>query len=159
MSDAHFNPRRRAQAVWFTDKDVTDLTALYEKGLSDPEIAEKMGVTKGVIKYQRHKHRLLHLRLFTDRELIDLHYEGYNDREIGEKIGASASVVFYHRKRLGIKANRYIALDRTFTDSQLVELHKRGLNDREIADALGVKKLSINYYRRKLGLESNYRHT
>lgn len=154
MIDARSTPRRRR--VKFTDRQLTVLTELYENGLNDPEIAKKFGVNREVIKYQRHKLGLFHLRLFTDQELIDLHETGLNDREMADRLGASEALVYYHRRRLGIESNRSITWGRKFTDGQIVALHERGLNDREIADELGVKKRSINYYRRKLGLESNY---
>ncbi|GAJ03060.1 unnamed protein product, partial [marine sediment metagenome] len=99
----------------FTDKQLTELTVLYEKGLNDPEIAKELGVKREAVKYRRKKLGLLRSRLFTDQQLIDLHGEGLNDREMAEKLGASEGVVFYHRKRLGLEANRHRTLGRTFT--------------------------------------------
>ncbi len=155
MSDTHFTPRRRALAVYFTDEDLIDLTVLYEKGLSDTEIAEALGVTRGVVKYQRHKLGLLHKRLFTDQELVDLHQEGYNDREMSEKLSASEAVIFYHRKRLGLKANRYTNSNRL--NDRLIVLHGKGLNDREMAKELGISKDVVSQRRRRLRLKSNYK--
>lgn len=158
LSDTHFTPRRRALAVYFTDEDVIELTVLYEKGLKDREIADEMGVNRGVIKYQRKKHSLLHSRLFTDQELVELHKEGYNDHEMGDKLGASEGVVFYHRKRLRLKANRYKSQNKPFID-QLVALNKKGLTDSEIAKKLGATKSKVYSRRRKLKLKANYRRT
>ena len=142
--------RRR---VPFTDKQLTEL---YERGLSDPEIASELGVKREAVKYQRKKLGLLRSRLFTDQELVDLHQEGYNDREMAERLGASEEVVFYHRSRLGLEANRYKNQNKPFTD-RLVALHKKGLNDSEIANRLGVSNSKVYSRRKKLGLESNYR--
>ncbi|GAH64349.1 unnamed protein product, partial [marine sediment metagenome] len=102
--------------VLFTDEQLTVLTELYEKGLSDPEIAEELGVKRQAVKYRRKRLGLLRSRLFTDQELVDLHQEGYNDREMAERLGASEEVVFYHRSRLELEANRYKNQHKPFTD-------------------------------------------
>ena len=89
----------------FTDQQLIDL---YEQGLVDREIAEKLRAHPSTVT--RHRNRLGLkangcIRVFTDQQLIDLHEQGLNDREIGEKLGSSRALVSRHRTRLGLKAN------------------------------------------------------
>ncbi len=80
---------------------------LYNQGLKDREIGEKLGVHFSTVWKGRRRLGLKangNIRRFTDQQLIDLHEQGLNDREIGEKLGSSRIIVNRHRRRLGLKS-------------------------------------------------------
>ncbi|GAG77792.1 unnamed protein product [marine sediment metagenome] len=90
----------------FTDQQLIEL---YDQGLIDREIAEKLGVHFSTVNKHRTRLGLKAKgsnRAFTDQQLIDLYEQGFSDREIAEKLGVSGALVGRHRKRLGLEAIR-----------------------------------------------------
>ena len=131
---------------------------LYNQGLIDREIGEKLGSSRSLV--WKHRKRLglknngsnrVRARVFTDQQLIDLHEQGLVDREIAEKLGVHQTLVCTYRNRLGLKTN---GSNRRFTDQQLIDLHKQGLIDREIGEKLGSSRALVGIHRKRLGLKT-----
>ncbi|GAH11138.1 unnamed protein product, partial [marine sediment metagenome] len=145
----------RDRSRLFTDQQLIDL---YEQGLNDKEIGERLGAANTTVNIHRRRLGLeAHSRRrFTDEQLIELYDKKLNDREIAEKLGVARPNVSSYRRRLGLKAQdrRYKYL---FADQQLIELHEQGLNDREIAFELGVQPDTVCKRRNRLGLKAQDR--
>jgi len=99
----------------FTDQQLIEL---HKQGITDREIAEKLGTFQSTVRTHRiriglkaHSRRLL----FTDQQLIELYEKGLNDLEIGEMLGTAQSTVRKHRNRIGLETNR-----KTYTQSRYV---------------------------------------
>jgi len=85
----------------------SELKKLYEQGLIDREIAEKLGVSKGAVWERRNSLGLPPngRKKFSDSEFKELYEEGLNDYEIGEKLGVSRSAVRNRRNSLDLPPN------------------------------------------------------
>jgi DNA-binding NarL/FixJ family response regulator len=84
----------------FSDKQLIEL---YEKGLNDREISERLGTARSTVNGRRLKLGLKargHKAPFTDKQLIELYEKGLNDREISERLGTARSTVQAHRIKL-----------------------------------------------------------
>lgn len=128
---------------------------LYEKGMTDLEIGNVLGVKAAVVCNYRKKHGFVSYRrrqLFTDQQFLDLYERGLNDPRIAEVLGVTITMRMVRKRRwkLGLKAHGHVRL---FTDQQLIALHNEGLNDKEKAERLGVGEGAVSYRRRKLGLK------
>lgn len=83
-----------------------DLLAAVERGESDTQIAERVGITRGAVRQARYRAQIKarppvpskidHAVL---RDLID---RGYNDAQCARHFGVSAQLVGEHRRALGI---------------------------------------------------------
>jgi len=143
-----------ASANKFSDDN---LLQLYEKGMTDRQIADELGVSQSAVNYRRGKLGLPSNfeRKEPSNDLIkDLNQRGYTDRQIAERLGISQASVNYRRQRLGLPSNFKAE---KLSDDNLLLLYDEGLSDREIAEELGVTPAAINYRREKLGLASNSR--
>ncbi len=89
----------------FTDQQLIDL---YDQGLVDRVIGEKLGTSSSTVWESRVRLGLKANgipRIFSDQQLIDLHKQGLTDTEISKKLGSSSGLVWKHRNRLGLKIN------------------------------------------------------
>lgn len=76
---------------------------LWEKGLNDVEIGERLGCSKSTVFYHRKKKLNLPSNTWIDRERVrELNSKGLNDSEIGERLGCSNTSVWRIRKELDI---------------------------------------------------------
>jgi predicted transcriptional regulator len=120
----------------FSDEELIDL---HQKGLTDREISEKLGVTQGAVNYRREKLRLKNNytpETFSNNDLLKLYHQGLSDREIGKALGVTQAAVNYRRGRLGLKSN-YIR-EKTFLD-----LYHKGLSAEDMAQKLGVNLCAV----------------
>ncbi len=95
----------------FTDEQLIDL---YDQGLVDRVIGEKLGSSTSIVWESRVRLGLKANgipRIFSDQQLIDLHIQGLTDIEISKKLGSSSGSVWKHRNRLGLKINHARDLD------------------------------------------------
>ncbi|MBA7716773.1 hypothetical protein ES703_125850 [subsurface metagenome] len=70
---------KRDPKLFFTDEQLKEL---YEQGLNDREIGEKLGANTRTVNVCRRKLGLKahgHRRLFTDEQLVELYDQGLND--------------------------------------------------------------------------------
>lgn len=149
--------KRHRQLKKFPERD-----ELYEKGLNDDEIAERLGVCKGAIVYWR-KMRGLSANIekpenYSDNDERDkLYKQGLSDRAIAEKLGVNRRTITSWRVRKGYRPNSpehpggNMKRDMPERDG----LYMLGLNDHEIARRLGVSPAAIYSWRQNRGLPAN----
>ena len=78
---------------------------LYEAELSDGEIAEKLGVTREIIRGYRKKNNIPTKRpkdRFDKDKFMELYEQGLTDGEIAKELNLTASYVCACRNRLGL---------------------------------------------------------
>jgi predicted transcriptional regulator len=129
----------------FSDEELIEL---HQKGLTDREISEKLGVTQGAINYRREKLGLKNnysRETFSNDDLLKLYHEGLNDREIGKALGVTQAAVNYRRGRLGLKSN-YIP-EKTFLD-----LYHNGLSAEDMAQKLDINLCVVLHMMEKIAV-------
>lgn len=134
---------------------------LYEKGLSDTEIAERIGVERSTITKWRQRRDLSPNRVW-GKERKDyprrrkLYGEGLSDREIADEVGEAKRVICSWRKTRGLPANRKVGRSlRLKEEKKRRRLYEDGLSDSEIAERVGVTRKAIGSWRRRRGLVAN----
>jgi len=145
---------------------------LYEKGYSDREIADEVGVARSAICVWRQRNNLegnakqggvegdrlseenIQLRL----SMIE---QGLSDGEIAEQLGITKSAFTIWRNKRGIPPNRPRGGQRLPKNMQKrrIELYKRGFSDREIAEKIGISKSGVQRWRKREGIKSNFNKT
>lgn len=86
--------------------------SLYNQGLSDSEIARRLGLTQNAIGYWRREqdlspNSLRGGRVLGDKEKkrLELYNQGLNDSEIGREIGCERYTITYWRRAHGLSPN------------------------------------------------------
>ena len=138
-------------------REYPERTALYEKGLTDREIASELGVSLTVIQNWRYNRGLAPNSArpgFPDRE--ELYSQGLSDREIAERVGVSCSTIINWRNRRGLTP--HVGPRKKIEPKQhpnRTRLYEQGKTDEEIARAENVTRAAISGWRRKNGLPPN----
>lgn len=150
------------KALW----DQTLARKLYQKGATDAEIADAVGLSRQAVARWRKQNGLQskHQPINAGRplkmdleELRRLHAEGLSDSEIAERLGSGRAWVAELRLRMHLPANRHMPNDkeRQARYQKMMELYQMGLNDAEIARAVFVLTPSVCSWRKKNGLPAN----
>lgn len=121
----------------------------FEEGLSQQEVADKLGVNVHTI-YRLFKKEDLTPRASTkkinldQREVKQLYDSGLTQKEVAEQLGVSESTIYRHFKKHDIKPHRIGTRDEV--DSKEVHrLHfEERLNRKEVAEKLGVSEQTIS---------------
>jgi len=133
--------------------------SLYREGLSDREIARRLGLTHSAIRYWRLSRGLpTNPRLALEEERLRLYQEGLSDGEIAKRLGCPRSTIQGWRQRRGLPPNYPPHYGKYLSDEeeeQRMRLYRQGLNDREIAERLGLTTRAIHLWRRRRGLPAN----
>lgn len=137
---------------------------LYNKGLNDKQIAEKIGLGVSAITEWR-KRSNLPANNRPNKKIPEKEHQkrlkyynlGMNDRQIGEKVGLSKEGIYHWRKRNDLPAN-----DKPFSKisnkkhQKRMELYNKGLTDEQIAEKVEISKYGIRSWRYRNNLPSNY---
>lgn len=127
---------------------------LNKKGLTDREIAERIGKTREQVRATR-RHLKLPLNAeptsnITDR-LRELHKAGLNDTEIAQKLDKERGYI--SKVRRGMKLTRNVRYNVDI--DEVKKLHARGLTDTQIGEQFDVDRSLIAKLRRRLELTPN----
>ncbi|WP_136043321.1 MULTISPECIES: hypothetical protein [unclassified Microbacterium] len=155
-------PGKAARGRQYVRKDpgvpITDnqrqVLHLHSAGLTDGEIAERLGKTRAQVNATRHHLRLQPNRASstTDR-IAAFHAKGLSDILIAKEIGRNLDYVRSRRRSLRLPINPHrppvLKLD------DLTRLHSEGLTDRQIGERLNVDPKYVGRRRRKLELAPN----
>jgi DNA-directed RNA polymerase specialized sigma24 family protein len=135
--------------------DVEELIKLYNEGLNDREIAERMGITIPSVRYWRKKLGLKSKHIYGHKvdvnKIIELRNKGYSMNRIARELGVSYGTVEYWFHKLKIKPLR-VRRVRRIDRMQLVKLYFDGLTYREIADRLGISPCTVGAIVSRLGI-------
>ncbi|MEB3421748.1 hypothetical protein ACFSDD_17565 [Salipiger marinus] len=149
----------RHQTRRFSDDD---LRALHAEGLTDTDISERLGVSRGAVQWRRVMLDLPstcagrpHLP-FDVETLLAHHAAGLTDPDIARLMGTTGCRIKYQRNKLGLAGN-YKLGNPSLSNGKLRALHSEGLTDREIAERVGLSVATVGERRRNLGLPAQVR--
>ena len=129
---------------------------LYEKGMTDREIANVLGIGPGSVWYWRKMNGLPPVAKNAEPpDFNALWKQGLTDQEIAERSGKSRRTVQTWRYKNHLKANpKSYEPNRMLEERRrkMRELYDRGLNDREIAAATGISEKTAAKFRMDSGL-------
>lgn len=115
-----------------------EIIELHERGMTDREMADLLGVSQSSINYRRkrlglenncHKKR----KKFDKEQFLELYHLGHTDKEIAEKMDLTAPAINYRRTSFGLKSN-----GEPPDLSHVIELSSRGYTSLQIAEELKV---------------------
>jgi transposase len=94
-----------------TQEEIDRRIELYNQGLNDKEIAQKMGLAISSIQHWRKKNNLPPNRFHKfphekRKNFLELYEKGFNDREIAERLNLSPFIIYRLRKKHNLKAHR-----------------------------------------------------
>jgi len=155
------NPFR---AVFIKGKKVTheELLALYNRGLTDGEIAREIGSVKSTIYKWRHRNNFpangkpqdggskYDYKVF--RKLYD---QGLSDTKIAQAAGCAASTVSRWRTLEGLKSKGVSGSAQILDRDRMRELYDAGLSDAKIAREIGCNASTISKWRLRENLLPN----
>ena len=118
-------------------------TELYKAGLTDSEIAERLGLTTGCVASWRQKRRLpANAKQGPPRESfperMELYRAGLTDREIADKLHLPIATVCSWRMSRDLPPNGFE--EKKSNIEQRMELYLAGYTDIEIATALNLNR-------------------
>lgn len=136
---------------------------LWKEGLTDREIAEKVGKSVFTIRHWRQKLGLpsnANTRQLTEEEEEErflLWEMGMNDREIGEIVGRKPDAISRWRKSRGLPANHKYPTRRRKYDRLFSKLYEQGYSDQEIAERVSCHHFTVYSWRKRKNLPSQRR--
>jgi len=129
-----------------------DIRRLYGKGLTDWQIARRLGITPVTVRYWRHKLGLLrrpHRKVDPD-EFRRLFEQGLSTWDIAKRLNICYRTALMYKYLLGLTRPRY---ERKYDRDRLKELWLKGYTAREIARELGMPgPLYVYHLARELDL-------
>lgn len=155
------NPFR---AVYIKGQKVTheELMALYQKGLTDGEIAREVGSVKSTIYNWRHRNGLPPNGKMQDsaskydyKVFRELWEQGLSDTKIARVAGCAASTVSRWRTLEGLKSKGLSGSAPILDRRKMRELYDAGLSDAKIAQEIGCNASTISKWRIRENLLPN----
>ena len=141
-----------------------ELLELYQKGMTDGEIAREIGSVKSTIYKWRHRNELPPNGKPQDggskydykkfRELWD---RGLSDTKIAEACGCAASTVSRWRMLYGLKTRGVSGSAPRLDRGRIRELYDRGWSDEKIAREMGCNSSTVGKWRARNDLPANGR--
>lgn len=140
--------------------NLDEVKSLYNKGLSDNEIAKKLNCSRKTIA-RRRKELGLGINywksfVWKDSDTIkQLYTEGKSSAEISKITGVSISTLAKFKKQFNIKSS----FDSKMSEDDIkkaMSLAEKGLMDTEIAEMFGVSRSNIWVHRKKQRIESKF---
>lgn len=140
--------------------DLMKMKVLYNQGLNDREIAEKLGCNRELIKDRRHE---MNLPSNTWRnsiwnrvdEVKELFEDGKSSTEISKLINVSITTLSKFKKQFNIKGAYDMKMSSKDID-EAMNLAKKGMMDTEIAKIFGVSSSDIAFHRKNRGIASEF---
>lgn len=137
------------------DKEI--FVQLCEQGLKDLEIAERLNISKTLVRKTRVS---LNIKSCHDKnrdalqiKFKELYEKGLNDSEIGKLLNINHVTIKNWRESLNLPTN--FKYSRKFNTDEFLILYKEGKNYKEIAGILGSSESAISEYARSIGLSNN----
>ena len=145
--------QKRLPGVASTENQAQVL-ALYREGMTDKEIAVKLGKTRDqVTAVRKHLALPVHRRESTDDRIRACHAQGMNDIQIAKHLNLGHEHISTRRRVMGLV--RIPVKQRRISDEQMRDAHARGLTDRQVANEFMVDPRTAAKRRRSLGLPLN----
>ena len=131
--------------------DPAKIRALYEQGLTDRQIAEKLEcTTTPIFAWRKRWGKAAHVekpRGKVDPELaMQMYLEGKCDREIGEAMNCGHNAIAYWRTRNGLPT---LHGPERYDWSKALPLYRAGATDKQIAKAVGCSVSGAREWRRR----------
>lgn len=156
---------KRLGVNWMTDAvraaGLQKRRALYDQGLTDQEIARRLGLKTQTVTKWRWDMGLGVNDAERRRPIVDgarlkqLYREGLTDRQIAAQMGLKVDTVRSWRQRRHMPVNQDHKGHRITWETKALQLHAVGKTDLEIAKAVGRSRSSVSMWRRKKGLPIN----
>lgn len=131
-----------------------ELQELYNKGLSDGEIAREIGSVKSTIYQWRHRNNLppnvknqTHKTKYDYAEFRRLWDKGLSDSKIAKAVGCAMSTVNRWRMLEGLASHGLSGSVPVFDRARMRELYDKGLNDPAIAREIGCGSSAVSKWR------------
>jgi DNA-binding CsgD family transcriptional regulator len=141
-------------APW-TEEEIETLKEFAEKGLSDEEIAKRLGRTYWAVKNKRLKELGIKYRgrKVDLEELRRLSEMGFGSKRLAKHLGVSPSTIKYYKRRYGIKRAGLAPQRMTVEKLELLKkLYETDMTLKEIARRLDVSLKTLLRWCRRLGL-------
>lgn len=139
------------------DIDYNIFIDLYNKGLDDSQISEKLQITLNAARDFRVNHNLptqkIKKREENKRKFLELYNQGYNDSEIGRMIDVNHVTIKNWREALDLPS--HFQYKKKYDTEEFMKLYNQGYNYTQIASKLGVSQSAISEYGVYLGLAPN----
>jgi len=140
--------------------NLNEMKALYDKGLSDNEIAKKLDCTRELIRDRRHKLGLSanywKSSIWNDSDYIkQLYAEGKSSAEISKICNVSVATLTKFKKQFNIKTDYDIKMSSEDVEKAM-NLANKGMTDTEIAKIFRVSRAVIEYHRRNRKVQSQF---
>jgi transposase len=146
--------------------DDTRRLELYGYGLSDSEIAKRVGVSSSTISYWRYSRGLpvtktrdmSNLSKSEHARRIAFYRRGYCDKALALAFGLTKAGVAGWRRRHGLAINKKDLAQPRLSEAdeeRRLTLYRRGLSDGAVARDVGVPRTAIFAWRVKRGLLAN----
>ena len=136
-----------------------ELLALYNRGLTDGEIAREIGSVKSTIYSWRHRNKLpAHGKVqgggtkFDYSVFRQLWDQDLSDAKIAKAVGCAASTVSRWRVLYGLPSKGKSGQDPVLDRAKMRELYDTGLSDAQIAREVGCNPSTIGKWRQRENL-------
>lgn len=135
------------------------LRELYDRGMTDREIAEETGLSeKTAAKFRKDNglppHKKERSVSFDTEKALQLWKKGKTDPEIGEALGVSKACIWHWRHREGLHSAEHRTRPRkTSWEETGRRMLENGATDREIAQAVGRTVATVCGWRRRRALD------
>jgi transposase-like protein len=139
----------------WTEEEIKTLKELVEKGLSDEEIAERLGRTYWAVKNERlRKLGIKYRREKVDpEELKQLSEMGFGAKKLAKHFGVTPSTIKYYRRKYGTKRAGLTPQKMTVEKLELLKkLYETDVTLEELARRLEISFQTLLRWCRKLGL-------
>lgn len=140
----------------YNDKDFPRLAykqriSLYNQGLNDREISEKLNLDEPTINIWRKEYNLPSITQLKTQKRKELHKQGKTDKEIATILKTSGNIIASWRAKYNISSNKFK------NKTQIHNLYKQGLTDEEIASKINRHPSTVTLWRNKNKLQSNFK--
>ena len=132
---------------------------LYNQGLTDSQISDRLMLSHGCIRYWRVRRGLPANYGGKGRRLVDksrfreLWEQGMNDSQIARECGCHCSTVLCWRQEENLPMN--YQRERVNHDDWL-PYYERGLSDYQVASLVGTTATTVQKWRKRKGLKANF---
>lgn len=154
-------PRKAPPARRLPPVDEDMITAAYDRGLSDLEIAKELNIKPYQVANWRQDRELesnftikRRERSIDNEQAMALYYEGKVDWEIAEVLGVNPTAIFAWRTKNRLPAHGRMKIRER--QDLIRDMYEKGCSDREIAMAVGLSKNAITWWRKTNSMPANY---
>ena len=125
-----------------------EILELLEKGLSQKEVGEQLGVSPDAISKRIKKMRergvdIPERKNEKDEKILELLEKGLNQTEVGKQLGVSKAAISLRIKNIK-KRGVDIPERKNENDEKILELLEKGLSQKEVGEQLGVSPDAIS---------------